>query len=438
MVRSKKHTTLKSLSFSLLLAAALACPTTHADTLKLKVPPTSTQTLNAAVRLMSKGQLKEADALLQRVEVGNPGYLTALLSRAQIAVDGHQLAQADQLVNAVLARQDRLPEAHNMKGFLLLLHKDRDGARREFSRAVELQPKYVTPRLYLAMLDRTSGDLAGAANEYKALTVVAPSLPAGYLGEAEALNTLHRDNDAQQVFENWKAADPHTLLPYRVQANMYLADHKPQQAIQQLQAALTKSPKDSSTLAELGDVYSAAGDGQHAAAAYSAALSADSHNSKAALGLGAVEASAGQNDKALAHFRQVLSAEPNNAVAANDIAWILASQGRDLDEALALAKIAVQSDPHYVDAHDTLGWLHYRRGEYKAAVAELKQAHAMQSGNPEIAGHLGLALAKSGDRTAALPLLKQALASGPGISNRPELEQVAADLGNGKTMASVR
>lgn len=438
MIRSKAQNGCKGFTFSLLVAAALACPTAHADTLKLKVPPSSTQTLNAAVRLMSKGQLKEADALLQRVEAGNPGYLTALLSRAQIAVDGHQLAQADQLVNTVLSRQERLPEAHNMKGFLLLLHKDPAGARREFSRAIELQPKYVTPRLYLAVLDRTSGDLAGAAVEYKSLTQVAPSLPAGYLGEAEALNTLHRDNDAQQVFETWKSADPHTLMPYRVLANMYLADHKPQQAIQQLQAALAKSPKDSSTLAELGDVYAAAGDGQHAASAYTAALSSDPGNSKAALGLGALEASFGQNEKALAHFRQVLSANPNNAVAANDTAWLLASQGRDMDEALALAKIAVQSDPSYVDAHDTLGWVHYRRGEFKQAIPDLKQAHTMQPANPEIAAHLGLAYAKTGDRQAALPLLKQALASNPAVSNRPELEHVAADLSTGKTIASVR
>ena len=89
------------------------------------------------------------------------------------------------MVTAVLNRQNTLPEAHNMKGLVLLLRKDSDGARHEFLRAIELHPGYITPRLYLAVMARTSGDYTGAAAEYKAITAVAPRLPAGYLGQAE-------------------------------------------------------------------------------------------------------------------------------------------------------------------------------------------------------------------------------------------------------------
>jgi cellulose synthase operon protein C len=427
-----------ALASACFLAAFLVCAVpTHADSIHIERRETSTQTLNRAVALLKAGHLSQADEVLQHVQETDPGFLSATLGRAQIAVDQHQLVAADHMVSAVLAKQDRLPEAHNMKGFLLLLHKDSGAARREFSRAIELQPQYVTPRLYLATLDRTAGDLAGAAAEYKAITQAAPRLPAGYLGEAEALNTLHRENDALQVLESWKSADPRSLLPYRVLANIYLADHKPEQAVGQLQAALGKSPKDSLTLSELGDVYAACGDTQRAGAAYTAALSSDPHNSKAALGLGGLEASAGQNEKALGHLRQVLTSDPNNAIAANDIAWVLVSQGRELDQALVLAKVAVQSDPSYVDAHDTLGWVRYSRGEYKLAVTELKQAHAMQPASPEIAAHLGLAYARTGDRQAALALLKQALAATPAIPNRPELERVEAELSMSKTVASL-
>lgn len=409
-------------------AALLFASDLRADTIGAQRVKSSTKTLDNAIHLIQTGHLKEADALLQRIQSDEPGYLTAILGRAQIAADEHQIAAAEQMVDTVLARQSRLPEAHNMKGFVLLLRKDESGARREFNRAIELQPKYVTPRIYLAILDRSHGDLAGAANEYKQVIDVAPRLPAGYLGEAEALSMLHRENDAVHVLESWKVADPKTLMPYRVLANVYLADHRPQLAIEQLQAAVAKDSRDAVTLAELGDAYATAGNASAAAAEYQAALAVDPHNLEAAIGLGSLEAAAGQNDRALVHFRQALATDPKSAVAANDVAWTLTMQGRAPEEALQLAQGAVRRDPNYADAYDTIGWIHYRRGEYAQAIVALKRANALQPRNLDFAAHLGLAYAKAGDRQDALKEINQVLASGDAVSNRPELERVAASL----------
>jgi tetratricopeptide (TPR) repeat protein len=404
-----------------------ACAGLRADTFVMAKPPAPSKKIDQAVLLLSKGQLKEADALLAQVSANNPAYLEATLGRAQIAITGKQLDQADRMVTAALKQQDKLPEGHNMKGLVLLLRKDNKGAKREFERAIELRPQYVTPRLYLAVMARVSGDFKEAASQYQGITVVAPRLSSGYLGEAESQMLLGQQDQALKTLEAWKAADPKTLEPYQVIANVYLASRRPQDAIQELKAALAKSPHDSTTLTVLGTAYADAGDMRSAEANYQAALAAKPTNVDAALRLGELEAGAGQTDKAIANFKLALQTDPNNAVACNNIAWLLAEQGKDLNEALRYAELAVKSNPKYVDGHDTLGWVRYRRGEYPQAVKALQEAKALAPANTGVAAHLGLAYAKAGDKRDALVQLKQAMTASD-VSNRAEVERVAAEL----------
>jgi tetratricopeptide (TPR) repeat protein len=400
----------------------------HAEPFDLVPPVPPSAKFNQAIELLSKGQLKEADALFQKVTETEPGYLDAELGRAQIALTEQRLDEANRMVTAVLSRQSTLPEAHNMKGLVLLLQKHSDAARREFSRALELRPDYITPRLYLAVLARAANDYTRAAAEYKALTEIAPRLPAGYLGEAESQMLLRHEAEGLKTLEEWKTADPKSLLPYHVLANVNLSDHQPQKAIQQLQAALAKSPHDSTTLTILGTAYAASGDLRSATAQYEAALAANSANTDAAIRLGGIEAGTGQTDRALAHFRGALKADPNNLVACNNVAWLLADKGKDLDEASRLAELVTRRDPKYADGRDTLGWVRYRQGQYAQAVTALQEAKALAPSNTDIAGRLGLAYAKAGHKQEALAELKRALASGSKPSNRPELERMVAEL----------
>jgi tetratricopeptide (TPR) repeat protein len=408
-----------------LLSVSIAPP---AHAVSASQPETSAADMSKAVTLMGQGKMKEADAVFQMLLEKDPRQLDAALGRAQIALTAHQIDRADQMVTAVLKRNDNLPEAHNMKGVVLLLRKNNNDARNEFARAIQLQPRYVTPYLYLAIMARQSGDFAGAAAQYKSVTQIAPHLPTGYLGEAEALTMQHREPDALNVLNSWKSADPSTLLPYKVIAEVDLSDHKPKDAVHELKAALAKSPHDSGALALLGDAYCALGDIPAAATQYDAAIAANHANSSAAASLGELEAAAGQNDRALLHFRMALEADPNNALAANDAAWLLADQNKNLDEALRLAQLAVKVSPRYADAYDTLGWVQYRQGKYVAAVATLKRAETLNPSSPDVAAHLGLAYSKSGHKQEALSELNRALKPGSTVSNRPELERVVAQL----------
>lgn len=103
---------------------------------------------------------------------------------------------------------------------------------------------------------------------------------------------------------------------------------------------------------------------------------------------------------------QVLAAEPEHAGAANDLAYHLAER-EDLDpavlqRALKLATVAVRGEPEVAAYLDTLGWVHYRRGEFELALVELEAAAELMSPvEGVIADHLGDTLWRLGRREDA-------------------------------------
>lgn len=356
------------------------------------------QMLDRAIADLGKGNLKQADATLQDLLKEDPTHVYALLARAQVAINEGRIAAADKSVSSVLERQQQLPEAHNMRGVVLLLQKRNEDAARAFRRALELRPTYVTPRFYLAAIARSKGDHAEAAREYKALADAAPRISAGYLGQAEAYMMLRNPSEAFRILQAWKSVPQSGLLPYQVIANVYLAQKDPAKAIEELKSALSKNPNDTATLTYMGDAFVASKDTKRAMEAYRLAVNADARN----------------------------------AVATNNLAWLLVDQAGDalaLNESLKLAETAVKLEPTYVDALDTLGWVHYRRADYVKSVEALSKARKLAPNRMDIAAHLGLAYAKAGQKSQALAELRAALASKTPVANRAEVERVAKELG---------
>jgi tetratricopeptide (TPR) repeat protein len=83
-------------------------------------------------------------------------------------------------------------------------------------------------------------------------------------------------------------------------------------------------------------------------------------------------------------LRKALEVDPENPVVNNELAWLLATCAdlgvRDSALAVRLAQKAVKAQPKSGDYWNTLGVAHYRYGDDKAAVAELKTAMSLRDG----------------------------------------------------------
>jgi formylglycine-generating enzyme required for sulfatase activity/S1-C subfamily serine protease len=98
----------------------------------------------------------------------------------------------------------------------------------------------------------------------------------------------------------------------------------------------------------------------------------------------AEKARLGQHAKAIADFARAIELAPKNAGAHNTLAWLLATcpdvKLRDPQQAVKLAKKAVQLAPKEGIYWNTLGVAHYRAGDWKAAVAALDKSRDLNKG----------------------------------------------------------
>src|SRR3546814_7115859 len=104
--------------------------------------------------------------------------------------------------------------------------------------------------------------------------------------------------------------------------------------------------------------------------------------------------------RAEADLRGILVADPENVATLNALGYTLADRTTRYEEALQLiarARVADPDNPAIIDSH---GWVLYRLGRHKAAVAELRRAVAIKK-DAEIGAPLGEALWVTGPRGEA-------------------------------------
>ena len=96
-----------------------------------------------------------------------------------------------------------------------------------------------------------------------------------------------------------------------------------------------------------------------------------------------------QWSKAEADFKRVLEIEPDNADALNYLGYTWVDRGENLTEAFEMIRKAVELEPNSGAITDSLGWAHYKLGQYQEAKKQLEDAVALSPSSATIIDHLG-------------------------------------------------
>jgi len=112
-------------------------------------------------------------------------------------------------------------------------------------------------------------------------------------------------------------------------------------------------------------------------------------------------------------MKKVLEINPDNADALNYIGYTYAEQGVNLDRAEEMVKKALRLKPRDGYIIDSLGWVYFKKGDYKKAVRHLEEAEAYASEDPLIKEHLGDAYLKADLKDRALEMYERALVLEP-------------------------
>jgi tetratricopeptide (TPR) repeat protein len=113
-------------------------------------------------------------------------------------------------------------------------------------------------------------------------------------------------------------------------------------------------------------------------------------------------------------YEKVLEIDPHNSMAMNNLAYLLAERNILLRKALKLASDAVTLEPDNGVYLDTLGWVHFRLGQFEKARELIEKALAAGLDEREVYLHLGKVYEKLGNTVKAGEYFRKAFRAKPG------------------------
>lgn len=175
-----------------------------------------------------------------------------------------------------------------------------------------------------------------------------------------------------------------------------------------LKRALNLNPNDANTLGALGYTLNQLKQDEEALIYLNRALRNDPNN----LQVLSVTALIHETNKNYALsdslYARALKVDSTNVLILNNLAYSWADRGINLNEALSMAKKAVEAEPKNSSYLDTIGWIYFKLGDYKKAKENIEAALATEKENATLIDHLGDVYFKLGEKKKALANWKKA------------------------------
>lgn len=176
-------------------------------------------------------------------------------------------------------------------------------------------------------------------------------------------------------------------------------DHEKAKEI--LKRALNLNPKDVTALGALGYTLNQLRQDEEALIVLNKALQYDPNNLQV-LSITALIHETNKNysmsDSLYAHALEI---DSTNILILNNLAYSWADRGIKLNDALNMAKKAIEAEPKNSSYLDTIGWIYYKLGDYKKAKESIEAAVELEKENATLIDHLGDVYFKLGDRKKA-------------------------------------
>lgn len=146
----------------------------------------------------------------------------------------------------------------------------------------------------------------------------------------------------------------------------------------------------------------------------------------AKLTLATAQQMAGEFAAAEATLREILKTTPDNPIAQNNLGYFLLERDEKIQEAFELIKKAVATEPDNPSYLDSLGWAHYKLGNYAEAEKYLLDAARIDAASSTIQEHIGDVYQKQGKTAQAKNAWEKALLL---TSDAAEITRLKGKLG---------
>lgn len=244
----------------------------------------------------------------------------------------------------------------------------------------------------MGIISEDTGDVDAAIQEYKKALKSDEEASAVHINLASIY--IKKDNIAAAV-EELKTViklDPDAVEPHAILALLYTSEQKLDLAAIEYETALKNAsklqPKNIEIYRSLGAIYIQQKKYKEAENTYKLLIGMAPENAEAHFYLGSIYNELKKKELCEKELKETLRIKPDYHEALNFLGYIWVDENRNLDQAEAMIKKALQMDPDNGAYIDSLGWFYFRKGKYKEALKELQRASNIFE-DPVIYDHLG-------------------------------------------------
>jgi len=249
---------------------------------------------------------------------------------------------------------------------------------------------------------------------------------------ANAQEAVKRYEDAIATYDKIPKGTPlQSAIDIRKAFDLNSLD-RPEEAKAILLKLIEENPKDVRPLEALGNIMRARKDYAGAVTYFTKALALLNKNDPRNWGYYYARGTSYERLKnwpaAEADLKRALALAPDQPLVLNYLGYSWVDQGKNLKEGTRLIEKAVQLKPDDGYIVDSLGWAHYKQGNFKEAVRFLERAVEIKPEDPTLNDHLGDAFWKVGREREARFQWSQALSLEP---EPQDIDKIKAKLEHG-------
>ncbi len=235
-----------------------------------------------------------------------------------------------------------------------------------------------------------------------------------FLDDQNALAQVTLADVYERLKQNEQAIDAYDSVPdtspLRINADIQIAllletMGKSDEASKHLKAIVDEHPNDPEAQTALGNIQRARKDYKGAIDSYTKAIALSSGPEQALWSLYYYRGIAYERAKnwppAEADFKKALALFPDQPLVLNYLGYSWVDKNMNLEEAFKMLRRAVELRPQDGYIVDSLGWAHYKLGQYDEAVKDLERAVDLKPADPVINDHLGDAYWRVGRKLEA-------------------------------------
>jgi len=349
-----------------------------------------------------------AESEFQRALDLDPNFFPALRSLAELQLSRGAKGAVELANRCVSLRPLDSPE-HLLLGTAYFQEGEISKARAQFMIAQQLDARDPRVPYSLGLCSMNEHKLDQARQELESALRLNPTFTHA-LGELAELDVqAKRRGRALSRVRRYLAANPNSADAHLILGSLYTTGRECDEAKAEFERAIQINPNLISAHLDLGRIYQQTGKSDLAVRQYERAIVLQPHFAPLITLLGDIYLERGDLATAQKYFEQALAAKPDFAVAASNLAQVYAQQGSNLDLALNLARSANRQLPELDSVVDTLGWVHYRKGQYSDAVPLLRECVQNAPRQAIYRYHLGMALVSDGQRDEGRRELQAAL-----------------------------